>query len=171
MGIARVAIGAFFLFLVAAGIYVFSIGGSGGGNFEDVSLDVALNDEISEDIVEDGSGSCMGVGPPPDHFTVTLQGTVNDAWSGRYVSSDTYEIVTRIGGETDRSNTTVVDGGSKQIHKTMFIPDDESVAPGEETTVTVSLEKDGESVDSVQRTVTVKERNMNLDCEETPSIP
>lgn len=171
MRVVRVAIGAFFLFLVAAGIYVFATGGTGGGSFEEISLDVALNDEISGDIDEGESGSCMGVGPPPDHFVVTLQGTVDDAWSGRYVSSDTYEIVTRIGGETDRSNTTVVDGESKQIHKTMFIPDDESVAPGERTTVTVSLEQNGEAVDSVESKVTVKERNINLDCDGDPPIP
>jgi hypothetical protein len=168
----RVAGGVALVFLVASGFYFFALGGgTSTGSIKDVSVDVVLNDEMSEEAFEGESGSCLGAGPPPDHFVVTLEGVVNDEYSGRYVSDETYELVTRIGNGTDRRNKTVVDGGSERVNSMVMIPDDESVDSGQEATVTVSLEHNGDTVDSVERTVTVKEGNLNLDCDGGQPVP
>jgi|GEM_PF-4697117 len=158
----RVVGGTVFLFLVVSAVYAFVLGGGGltGATVENVSADVSLNDEISERAIEGNSRSCISVGPPPDHFSVTVRGIVDDADSGRYVSSETYDVVTRIGEETAKRETEVIDGYTTQIRNMMIIPDDESVEPGEKATVTVSLEENGNVVDTVNKTVTVEEQNL-----------
>jgi len=160
MKLARVAGVTAVLFLATAGIYAFVLGGSGGAAVEDVTVDVTLNDEISEGLIEGGSRSCMGVGPPPDHFVVTVQATIYDEWSGRYVSQSSYEFVVQMNGKTRSRNITVIDSGTEEVNEFVTIEDDESISPGENATVKVSLEKGGDVIDSVRKTVTVKERNM-----------
>lgn len=144
------------------GASYFTIGQT-GGSIQEVSLDVALNDELSGSAVQgfgnSGVGSC--VGPPPDHFVVDIEGTVDlNTPEGRYVTSTTYVIETRIGENAETMNITASADGERRVENLLMIQDDESVAPGENTTVTVSLNQGGETLDSVTREVAVKERNM-----------
>jgi hypothetical protein len=145
------------------GVSFFTIGAT-GGTIQDVSVDASLNDEVSEEDlqgIQGGSGAGAFVGPPPGQLVVDIEGTLNlNTPEGRYVDSATYELVVQIGENTSVTELEAVADGPKQIQKTFFIQDDESVAPGENATVTVSLKHEGETLDSVSREVFVKERNM-----------
>lgn len=142
----------------------FFVFGATGGSFQEVSVDASLNDEMSErDLqgIQGGSGAGTFVGPPPDHFVVDIEGTLNlNTPEGRYVDSATYQLMVQIGENTSAAEIEAVADGPMQVQKTFFIRDDESVAPGESATVTVSLKHEGETLDSVSREVVVKERNM-----------
>ena len=160
MKLVRVAGVTAVLFLATAGIYVFVLGGSGGAAVEDVTVDVTLNDESLEEAIEGESRSCIGVGPLPGHFIVTVQATIYDEWSGRYVSQSSYEFVVQMNGETRSRNITVIDSGPEEVNEFVTIEDDGSISPGENATVKVSLQKGGNVIDSVEKTVTVKEQDM-----------
>jgi len=135
--------------------------GATGGSIQDISLDVSLNDEMSESTFQGGSGVGTCVGSPPDHFAVDIEGTVDlNTPEGRYVTSTTYAVEARIGENTETKNVTASVDGERQVQDILMIEDDESVSPGERATVTVSLEHDAETLDSVTRNVTAKERNM-----------
>lgn len=144
------------------GVSYFTLGAT-GGSIQDVSLDVSLNDEMSGSMIQGEGGAFAGscVGPPPDHFVVDIEGTLGlNTPEGRYVSSATYQLVVGIGENTSATEIEAVADGQKQVQDMLMIQDDESVAPGENATVTVSLKHDGETLDSVTREVTVKGQNM-----------
>jgi len=69
-------------------------------------------------------------------------------------------VVVTVGENTGSSlvDVPVKDGGSREFHRVMSVGNDGSVQPGDEVEVTVSISRDGETHDSVTRTVTVKER-------------
>jgi hypothetical protein len=146
------------------GVSFFTIGAI-GGSIQDVSIDASLNEMSEEDFqgMQEGSGAGAFVGPPPDHLVVDIEGTLDlNTPEGRYAesSSATYQLVVGIGENTSVTEIEAVADGPKRVQKTFFIRDDESVAPSENTTVTVSLKHGGETLDSVSREVFVKERNM-----------
>lgn len=144
------------------GVSYFTLGAT-GGSIQDVSLDASLNDEMSGSMIQGEGGAFAGscAGPPPDHFVVDIEGTLDlNTPEGRYVDSTTYELVVGIGENTGKKEVNAVADGPKQVRDMLMIQDDESVAPGEQTTVTVSLKQDGERLDSVTREVTVEEQNM-----------
>lgn len=141
---------------------------TGGATLEDVNLSVSMVDEQSlrQRAIRDESGvvTCEFVGAFPGQFSVTIHGKVDD--ESRYSRSDSYEIAATIGENTDTSMTgvTVEDGGSEDFFKILGVDDNGSTEPGDNVTVTIALEQEGDTVDSVTRTVTVKERE--LDCED-----
>lgn len=142
----------------------FFVLGATGGTIQDVSVDASLNDEMSEEDlqgIQGGSGAGAFVGPPPGQLVVDVEGTLNlNTPEGRYVDSATYQLVVQIGENTSATEIEAVADGPRQIEKTFFIQDDDSVNPSEKATVTVSLRHEGETLDTVSREVTVKERNM-----------
>lgn len=145
------------------GVSFFTLGAT-GGSIQGVSVDATLNDELSgEDIqgTQGGGGAGSFVGPPPDHFVVDIEGTLNlNPPEGRYVDSTTYRLVAQVGENASAAEIEAVADGPRQVQKTFFIRDDESVAPGKKATVTVSLRHGGRTLDSVSREVEVKEREM-----------
>lgn len=145
---------------------------AGGATVENVTLNVTLTDEQSlrQKALQAESDSlvCESVGALPGQFAVTVGGTVDDKrypWQDRYKYSDSYEIAATIGENTGTSLTDVEveDGGSEDFFAVISVENDGSVEPGDDVTVTVSLRKGGETHDSVTRTATVEERE--LDCE------
>ena len=144
------------------GVSFFTLGAT-GGSIQDVSLDASLNDEVSGSMIQGEGGAFAGscAGPPPDHFVVDIEGTLNlNTPEGRYVDSTTYQLVVRVGENTSATEIEAVADGPKRVRNMLMIRDDESVAPGENATVRVSLKHESETLDSVTREVTVKERNL-----------
>lgn len=164
MDLRRVAGGGLLALLAVVGVWSGGpafLPGTDGGTIQALSVEeVVLNDELAGDVPtgEGGAGVCAG-GPPPDHFAVELKVTVADTESGRFVDSESYRIVIRIGAHTSAREVTVTDGGRKRIEAFPFVRDDDSVAPGEQVSVTVSLRREGETIESLTRTVPVQGRD------------
>lgn len=113
---------------------------------------VSLNDDRSGDfegVEGEGVVTCTSVGPPPDHYGVSVRGRVEGV-----DTSAEYRLVGRIGDRSAELMGTGV-GDDGEFRGVLSIPDDESADPGDRVTVVVSLASGAETVDSVARTVTV----------------
>lgn len=151
-------------FATIAGLGLLALGiGGGAASIEEASVRVTLNDELTGeglDTGEDGVATCTTVGPPPDHLSVSLDGTIDSPTDAGYDATATYDLVVRLGNATDRRQVRVGEGASEHLTVPFLLEDDETVTPGDEATVTVSLVHDGRTVDAVERTATVRESNL-----------
>lgn len=141
------------------------IGGStfvlgSGAAIQNLSVDVILNDDFAGDVPQGDVTACTGVGIPPDQLVITLEGAVDDHWSGWVPSTITYELDIRLGAQTRTRTLTMSDGGYRRINSFVTFPDNESLTPSDRATVTVSLLHDGNTVETVSRTTPVTAQNL-----------
>jgi hypothetical protein len=157
----HLAIGLFVLLLgsvLVAGGVILAAAPDGGDANEPPGIaaltvqNVSLNDDRSgdfEDVEGEGVVTCTSVGPPPDHYGVSVRGRVEGV-----DEPSAYRLVGRIGDRSaEAMGTGIREDG--EFRNALSIPDDESADPGDRVTLVVSLVSGEETVDSVARTVTV----------------
>lgn len=148
--------------LVLAGVGAMAFGVGPDGRIEDLSVQVALNDELNPQTIEggeDGVVTCSSFGPPPDYLSVRLDGVIEDPSVGDDLDLKTeysYDLLVEVGNLSKSREVTVHEGGREPIAGAVVIEDDESLAPGDEVTVTVALRAGGRTLDSASRSTTVR---------------
>jgi hypothetical protein len=154
-----------FAALVLVGVAVVAAVGPFGGTVLDgaemrnASVDVYVSGSPLESIETgpDGARSCTSVGPPPGTATVDAEAVVYDSQEGRGVSTKRYSLVLGVEGETTSRTVEVTEGFNETASLTGSVVAD-GLEPGDDVAVNVSIRNNGDTVDSVTRTVTVEER-------------
>ena len=150
--------------------YYFSGGGS-GAEIEEASVSVTLHEKgalldqtFGEDTVEcDGSYR----GPMPGHVEVFLRGTVNEtegSVSTDSSSSTDYRLTAEVADSSESLRFSVDESGSRDFFSTVSFRNNGTLEVGEEVDVNLVLEEGWRDVDTVTRTVTVKEMDIEERC-------
>lgn len=152
--VAIAVLAALALFGLVSVVLLVQDGNEPAGRVESATVDVALGDGVeSPTSSDDGQASCVGGGTPPGSLALRLDVTLVDLSPDPAVE---YALETELDGRLSDSVGLVPDDDRMRVREHLVTGDDGPLAVGDETTVTVSLLADGQPLDAVDRTTTVR---------------